>query len=107
MHSKPRFPTRCTMNSINSKIKSYVGLAIRSGSVLFGEDKITEKISACAVVLIDSSATVKYITRMTTRCSSVPTFVLDGVSDATCRPEVLSVAITNDGLAKAIIENLR
>lgn len=91
---------------INSKIKSYVGLAIRSGGILFGEDKITEKLSACTVVLIDSSATEKYITRMTTRCSAVPTFVLDGVSDATGRAEVLSVGITNDGLGKAIIENI-
>lgn len=99
---------RYTMNlTVNSKIKSYVGLAIRSGNVLFGEDKITEKLSACTVVLIDSSATEKYINRMTTRCASVPTFVLDGVSDATSRTEVLSVAITNDGLGKAIIENLR
>lgn len=96
------------MNSkINSKITSYVGLAMRSGRILLGEDKITERLNSCVVVLIDENATDKYKERLVAKCKSVPTFVIDGVSSAVHREQVLAIAITDSGLGNAILENLR
>lgn len=96
------------MNSTNkSKIISYIGLAMRSGKILLGEDKITEQLNSCVVVLIDESATDKYKERLLHRCATVPSYVFDCVSSAVHREQVFAVAITDSGLGKAILENLR
>lgn len=96
------------MNSkINSKIQSYIGLAMRSGRILLGEDKITEKLNSCVVVLIDQNATEKYKDRLVARCNKVPTFVLEGVTESVHREQVLAVAVTDSGLGNAILDNLR
>lgn len=96
-----------TNSKINSKITSYIGLAMRSGRILLGEDKITERLNSCVVVLIDENATDKYKERLVAKCKSVPTFVIDGVSSAVHREQVLAIAITDNGLGNAILENLR
>ena len=96
------------MNSANkSKISSYIGLAMRSGRILLGEDKITEQLRSCVVVLIDESATDKYKERLMHKCANVPTFVLDCVSSAVHREQVFAIAITDSGLGNAILDNLR
>lgn len=96
-----------TNSKINSKITSYIGLAMRSGRILLGEDKITERLNSCVVVLIDENATDKYKERLVAKCKSIPTFVIDGVSSAVHREQVLAIAITDNGLGNAILENLR
>lgn len=80
---------------------------MRSGRILLGEDKITERLNSCVVVLIDENATDKYKERLVAKCKSVPTFVIDGVSSAVHREQVLAIAITDNGLGNAILENLR
>ena len=80
---------------------------MRSGRILLGEDKITERLRSCVVVLIDESATDKYKERLMSKCSSVPTFVLDCVTSAVHREQVFAIAITDSGLGNAILENLR
>ena len=52
-----------------SKIGAYVGLAQRSGSVLYGEDIICEKIHLAKVVLVSSSASDKYKERILRKIS--------------------------------------
>ena len=107
-HSKAVSIRKCMMNLQNkSKICSYIGLAMRSGRILLGEDKITERLRSCVVVLIDESATDKYKERLMSKCSSVPTFVLDCVTSAVHREQVFAIAITDSGLGNAILENLR
>ncbi|MBO5776923.1 MAG: hypothetical protein J6V77_01085 [Clostridia bacterium] len=96
------------MNSQNkSKISSYIGLAMRSGKILLGEDKITEHLRSCVVVLIDESATDKYKERLVFKCTSVPTYVLDCVTSAVHREQVFAIGITDSGLGNAILDNLR
>ena len=90
-----------------SKISSYIGLAMRSGRILLGEDKITEQLRSCVVILIDENATDKYRERLMSKCESIPTFVLDCVSSAVHREQVLAIAITDSGLGNAILDNLR
>lgn len=94
-------------SKVNSKIQSYIGLAMRSGRILLGEDKITEKLTSCVVVLIDQGATDKYKERLLAKCGKVPAYVLDGVTQSVHREQVLAVAVTDSGLGNAILDNLR
>ena len=80
---------------------------MRSGKILLGEDKITEHLRSCVVVLIDESATVKYKERLMFKCTSVPTYVLDCVTSAVHREQVFAIGITDSGLGNAILDNLR
>ncbi len=80
---------------------------MRSGRILLGEDKITEKLNTCVVVLIDENATDKYKERLIAKCKDTPVFVLDGVASAVHREQVLAIAITDSGLGNAILDNLR
>ena len=80
---------------------------MRSGKILLGEDKITEHLHSCVVVLIDESATAKYKERLMFKCTSVPTYVLDCVTSAVHREQVFAIGITDSGLGNAILDNLR
>ncbi len=80
---------------------------MRSGKILLGEDKITEHLRSCVVVLIDESATDKYKERLMFKCTSVPTYVLDCVTSAVHREQVFAIGITDSGLGNAILDNLR
>ena len=80
---------------------------MRSGKILLGEDKITEHLRSCVVVLIDESAADKYKERLMFKCTSVPTYVLDCVTSAVHREQVFAIGITDSGLGNAILDNLR
>ena len=90
-----------------SKISAYVGLAQRSGSVLYGEDIICEKKNLVKVVLVSSSATDKYKERILKKMGDCPVFIVDGLCEALHREGVNAIAITNDNLAKAVVGVLR
>ena len=90
-----------------SKINSYIGLAMRSGRILLGEDKISERLNSCVVVLIDEGATEKYKSRLMSKCTNIPAFVIEGVTSAVHREQVLAIGITDSGLGNAILDNLR
>lgn len=93
------------MNS--DKIKSYIGLAQRSGAILYGEDIILEKKRIAKVVLISRDAPDKYKQRLANKISILPTFEVEELCKALHRDGVYAVAITNDNLANAIINILR
>lgn len=90
-----------------SKIGAYVGLAQRSGSVLYGEDIICEKIHLAKVVLVSSSASDKYKERILRKIGYCPAFIVDGLCEVLHREGVNAIAITNDSLAKAVVGVLR
>lgn len=90
-----------------SKISAYVGLAQRSGSVLYGEDIICEKKNLVKVVLVSSSATDKYKERILKKMEDCPVLIVDGLCEALHREGVNAIAITNDNLAKAVVGVLR
>lgn len=89
------------------KLKSYIGLAQRAGCVLYGEDIICEKKKQAKVVLLSADASDKYKERMLTKLSDRPVYVVDGLCEALHRDGVNAVAVSNDGLANAIISLLR
>ncbi len=89
------------------KIFSYIGLAQRAGCVLYGEDIIAEKLRYAKVVLVDNLASDKYKERVQHKFGGCPLFILDNLADALHREGVKAVAITNDDLAKAIIDLMR
>ncbi len=91
----------------DGKISAYVGLAMRANSVLFGEDIICERNKYIKLVLIDSSASDKYVERLSKKLKDYPIFVLDGLRQAVHRDSVNAIAVTNENLANAIIEILR
>lgn len=99
--------TRYTEKSMTDKIKSYIGLAQRAGCVLYGEDIICEKKKQAKVVLVSSEASDKYKERILAKLSDRPVFVVDGLCQALHRDGVNAVAVSNDGLANAIISLLR
>ena len=91
-----------------NKLASYVGLAQRANAVLYGEDIITERIKLAKVVLIYSSAPEKYRQRLLNKVKEYcPAYETEGLRKALHRENVNAVAVTNDGLANAIIELLR
>ena len=91
----------------NSKIASYVGFAQRSGKVLYGEDRICEKLKLCHVVLADSAASDKVRERLQYKCKGTPYFEVDSLNAATHRDNVKAIGITDAELAGAIINLLR
>ena len=93
--------------STSNKLKSYIGLAQRAGGVVYGEDSICEKKKQAKVLLIASDASDKYKERMLTKLSDRPVYVVDGLCEALHRDAVNAVAVSNDGLANAIISLLR
>lgn len=92
---------------MTDKLKSYIGLAQRAGCVLYGEDIIREKKKQAKVVLLSADASDKYKERMLTKLSDRPVYVVDGLCEALHRDGVNAVAVSNDGLANAIISLLR
>lgn len=93
------------MNS--DKIKSYIGLAQRSGAIVYGEDIILEKKRLVKVVLIASEAPDKYKQRLEGKLSILPTFEVEELCKALHRDGVYAVGVTNENLANAIINILR
>ena len=92
---------------MTDKLKSYIGLAQRAGCVLYGEDIICEMKKQAKVVLLSADASDKYKERMLTKLSDRPVYVVDGLCEALHRDGVNAVAVSNDGLANAIISLLR
>lgn len=93
--------------SKKNKLASYVGLAQRANAVLYGEDIILERIKTAKVVLIDECATPKYKERLTNKIISCPVYATEQLRQALHKDNVNAIAVTNDGLANAIIELLR
>ncbi len=88
---------------MTDKIASYIGLAQRAGSVLYGEDIIVENKSKAKLVIIDLSAPKKYAERLKRRLGDRCKIVeIEGLASALHRAGVNAVGIVNDDLANAI-----
>jgi len=88
-------------------ISPYIGLAQRANAVLYGEDIILEKLKYAKVVIVDATASDKYIARLQSKITNCPFFVADGLKEALHKDNVNAVAIINESLANAIIQLLR
>lgn len=91
---------------MQSKVASYIGLAQRMGSVIYGEDKICE-FKGRMIVLIDSSSPEKYVLRLKRRLEGKELYIVDGLKEALHKDNVYAVAILNGELIKVISELLR
>ena len=89
------------------KITPYIGLAQRANAVIYGEDNIIERIKYAKVVLIAMDATDKYKERLSHKIKSCPVFITENLKKDLHKDGVNAIAVTNDGLANAIIELLR
>lgn len=90
-----------------SEIASYVGFAQRSGAVIYGADRITEKRASPLVVLIDADAPEKFRSALKAKCKSTPCFEVEELPLATHRDNVKAIAVTDASLAGAIINLMR
>lgn len=88
---------------MDSKLASYIGLAQRSGGVIYGEDRICENIKACHAVLICEEAPDKYKQRLSARCGDTKCFIVSGLREAAHRDNIQAIGITNKDLAAAMI----
>ncbi len=91
---------------MNAKLSSYIGLAVKAGGAVFGEDMIFERLSQIKVIIVDETASEKYKERLKRRAGDVPVFIGD-VKCALKRDNVNAVGIKNEDLADAIIKLLR
>lgn len=90
-----------------SKIASYIGLAQRSGSVLYGEERIAENTKKCLLILVDRNAPEKYKNRLRNLAGDIPCFDTEDLAQTTHRDNVKAIGIVNPNLAEAIINLLR
>ena len=94
--------------SDTSKLSSYIGLAQRANAVLYGEDIICERLRLAKVVVIYGGAPEKFKQRLQNKVKDCcPVFQTEQLREALHRDNVNAIAVTNDGLASAIIELLR
>lgn len=98
------------MNTIErNKIRSYIGFAIKSGSVVYGADMITLCRKSPHLIIISHSinrTSDKNIREYADK-RSVKTITLedDIMKDIITRTNCKAIAITDKNLARAVIEN--
>lgn len=90
--------------TVNPKLASYIGLAQRSGSVVYGIDRITENPRVCKILVVDSAAQEKNKRKLNSL--NVEVLEVENLSEYLHRENVAAVGITNPDLAQAI-HNLR
>ncbi len=89
------------------KIESYIGLSQRANQIFYGEDIIKEKFRFVHLILIDANAPEKYRERLKNKCNEKPVFEIENLAGALHRDNIYAAAISNKGLADAIINILR
>ena len=93
---------------MNQKIKTYIGFALKKGSVVFGLDNIRKKPSAICLVLVCETASEKTVKETEFFCckNKIP-LVLRAVSVAETvgRQGVKILALTDKSLAEAVLRN--
>lgn len=92
----------------NSKLATFVGFAVKSRSVLFGEEAIGRHPDRVCAVLTDADAPDKLKSRVSGHIGeSVPRFEVEGLAELVHRDNVKTVGITDKALADAVINLLR
>ncbi len=94
---------------MNSKIKTYLGFAVKKGGVVFGLDNIKKRKSSICLVLASTEASEKTIKEVEFFCSKnkIP-LVLSAlpVGEAVGKPGVKIMALTDKNLAEAVMQNI-
>lgn len=91
-----------------SKLASYVGFAVKSGSVIFGEEAIGKHARRCKVVLLTEGASEKLAARVRQHAEGIcEVFILDDLSALVHRDNVKAIGITDPSLAAAMTYLLR
>ena len=91
-----------------SKLATFVGFAVKSSSVLFGEEAAGRHPAAVKVALVDAEAPEKLKSRIAGHIGeSVPRFEVERLSELVHRDNVKTVGITDKALADAVINLLR
>lgn len=93
------------MQEVINKIKTYLGFAIKSGSIIFGYDNVIKKINKTKLIIVCSTANEK--TLLNINKLNKPTLKLKNntLSEMLDRDNVKVIAVANESLAKAILEN--
>lgn len=89
------------------KLKGYIGLAIKSGSAVFGADNIL-KSKRLKLVLIDGSISENTMSKLIRYCekNNITKLVLKDIPALTSREGCKAAAIKNQGLAEAVINSV-
>lgn len=91
-----------------SKLATFVGFAVKSASVLFGEEAIGRHPDRVKAVLTDVCAPEKLKARVVGHTGdSVPVFEVERLSELVHRDNVKAIGITDKPLADAVINLLR
>ncbi len=92
----------------NSKFEAYIGFSIKSGSIIYGSDKIFEFKKKLQLVIIDESTNVKIVNKLL-NLSEVKGFTLVKskilLSELTKRDNVKVVSVLDKNFVSAILKN--
>lgn len=91
-----------------SKLATFVGFAVKSRSVLFGEEAIGKRPDRVFAALTDEAAPEKLKIRVAEHIGdSVPLFEVEELAELVHRDNVKAIGITDKALADAVINLLR
>lgn len=94
---------------MNSKIKTYVGFAIKKGDVVLGLDNIKKSKKAPKLVIIASDASEKTKKETKFCCQKINAVLIEcgkSVEELVEKPGVKVFAMSDNNLIKAILQNL-
>lgn len=89
------------------KIKSYMGLAVRARKVAVGTNDIIQK--KCDLIIVSSALSENALNKIKNHKNPktrLEIFDKDDILFITDNPKILALGIMDNGLAKAVIDNL-
>ncbi len=91
-----------------SKIETFIGFAIKSNSVVFGEESIGKIKRKVKVILVDKDSNDKFKSKVLMHASStLPVFELERLEELVHRTNVKAIGILDNAITNAIINLLR
>ncbi|MDE6549882.1 MAG: hypothetical protein K2M44_00035 [Clostridia bacterium] len=96
---------------IKSKVKSYIGFAIKSGAIIWGLDNLLTHCDKARLIIYDTSLATTGVRKLDNLLSScdIDCICLEQcclLSELTGRDNVKLIAVTNADLADAIRKNI-
>lgn len=99
------------MQDISVKVRSYIGFAIRSNSVIWGLDDLMSAGKRAALIIKDVSLGQASLRKFNTYIAdkNIPVFTVEEgwLISVTHRDRVKIIGITDENLAKAIMQNIK
>lgn len=92
----------------NNKFEAYIGFSIKSGSIIYGSDKILEYKKKLQLVIIDESTNVKIVNKLLNLSENKGFTLIKSkilLSQLTKRDNVKVVAILDKNFVSAILKN--